>query len=48
VRGVVDGDLLGVFAAGLPPSRQKAVAADMDRSPHEVLKKLEDLRNRVL
>jgi splicing factor 3B subunit 3 len=47
VRDVVDGDLCEQFAA-LPPAIQRRVAEDMERSPAEVLKKLEDLRARIL
>lgn len=45
---MIDGDLCDVFAT-LPAARQRAIAADLDRAgPHEVLKKLDDARNRVL
>ncbi|WIA12061.1 hypothetical protein OEZ85_012138 [Tetradesmus obliquus] len=47
VREVVDGDLCGQFAA-LAPAKQQAVAAELDRSPGEVLKKLEEMRNKIL
>jgi splicing factor 3B subunit 3 len=47
VREVVDGDLCTQFAA-LPPAKQQAIAAELDRSPGEVLKKLEDVRNKLL
>jgi splicing factor 3B subunit 3 len=46
-QDVVDGDLCEAFAS-LPAARQKAVAADLERTPGEVAKKLEDVRNRVL
>jgi splicing factor 3B subunit 3 len=47
VREVVDGDLCAQFAA-LAPAKQRAVAGELDRSPGEVVKKLEDMRNKVL
>ena len=43
---VSHGDLCEAFAR-LPFERQAALAADLDRTPAEVVKKLEDLRNRV-
>lgn len=34
---------------GLPGLRQRQVATDLERgAPHEVLKKLEDIRNRIM
>eukprot|EP01114_Cavostelium_apophysatum_P007242 TRINITY_DN1917_c0_g1_i4.p1 TRINITY_DN1917_c0_g1~~TRINITY_DN1917_c0_g1_i4.p1 ORF type:complete len:1150 (+),score=351.82 TRINITY_DN1917_c0_g1_i4:48-3497(+) len=47
VKNVVDGDLCEQFAA-LEPEKQKQIADELDRSPMEVLKKLEDIRNRLL
>jgi splicing factor 3B subunit 3 len=47
VKNVTDGDLCEQFAA-LSPDKQKSVAEDLDRTPAEVLKKLEDIRNRLL
>jgi hypothetical protein len=32
----------------LPPAKQTEIAADLDRKPGEVLKKLEDIRNKIL
>ena len=32
----------------LTPAKQAEIAADLDRKPGEVLKKLEDARNKVL
>ena len=46
-QDVIDGDLCETFAS-LPLARQKALAEDLDRSPHEVLKKLEDVRYKML
>jgi splicing factor 3B subunit 3 len=47
VKELVDGNLCELFAS-LPAESQKTIAADLDRSPGEVLKKLEDTRNRLL
>ncbi len=43
----MDGDLCEAFSA-LPYSRQKAIAADLERTTAEVTKKLEDVRNRII
>ena len=43
----MDGDLCEMFV-GLTPVRQKAIADDMDRTPHDILKKLEEVRNKML
>ena len=32
----------------ITPDKQKAIAEELDRNPGEVLKKLEDVRNRIL
>lgn len=47
VREVVDGDMCSQFAA-LPLSKQQAIAAELDRTPGEVLKKLEERRNAII
>ena len=47
VKGVVDGDLCEYFTK-LPLAKQKEIADEMDRSPGEIVKKLEDLRNRII
>ena len=47
VRNVVDGDLCSQFPA-LPAAKQRAIAAELERTPGEVLKKLEDVRNKIL
>ena len=47
VKNVADGDLCEQFAL-LPAEKQKSVAEDLDLTPTEVLKKLEDFRNRLL
>jgi len=35
-------------AVQLSPAKQSEIAADLDRKPGEVLKKLEDARNKIL
>ena len=47
VKDVIDGDLCEAFGA-LPAARQKAIAGDLDRTPQDVWKKLEDTRNKIL
>jgi splicing factor 3B subunit 3 len=47
VRHCVDGDLCGQFPS-MPAAKQKAVADELERTPGEVLKKLEDMRNKIL
>ena len=47
VKEVADGELCELFSQ-LPNDVQLAVASDLDRSPGEVLKKLEDIRSRLL
>lgn len=47
VRDVVDGEMCSQFAQ-MPAAKQKAVAAELERSTGEVLKKLEDVRNKIL
>jgi len=42
-----DGDLCEQYAL-LDPSKQKSIAEELDRTPSEVLKKLEDIRNMIL
>ena len=43
VKAVVDGDLCEQFSR-LPAQKQSAIAAELDRTVGEVLKKLEQLR----
>ncbi|KAG2485365.1 hypothetical protein HYH03_015856 [Edaphochlamys debaryana] len=47
VRACVDGDLCGQFAS-IPVKKQQMIAESMDRTTGEVLKKLEDIRNKIL
>lgn len=44
VKAVVDGDLCEMFAL-LPPDRQVAIAGELDRTPSEVGKKLDQIRS---
>ena len=46
-KDVADGDLCAEFLA-LPADARRRVAADLDRTPADVAKKLEDARNRGL
>jgi len=46
-KGVVDGDLCETFSL-LPTASQARVAAELDRSPEEVLRKLDEVRGRLL
>eukprot|EP00003_Mantamonas_plastica_P007341 TRINITY_DN1616_c0_g1_i10.p1 TRINITY_DN1616_c0_g1~~TRINITY_DN1616_c0_g1_i10.p1 ORF type:complete len:1073 (-),score=445.40 TRINITY_DN1616_c0_g1_i10:154-3372(-) len=47
VKAVVDGDLCEQFAQ-LPQDKQESIAEELDRTVQEVLKKMEDMRNRVV
>lgn len=47
VKDVVDGDLCEQFAM-LKPDLQRRIAEELDRTPGEVLKKLEDIRNKIM
>ncbi|CAL5225226.1 g8014 [Coccomyxa viridis] len=46
VKDVIDGDLCEQYSQ-LPAQKQKQIADDLERSPGEVLKKLEDIRNQI-
>ena len=47
VKAVVDGDLCEQFSA-IDYAKQKAIATDLARTPNDVAKRLEEIRNRVL
>jgi len=47
VKDVIDGDLCEQFST-LDATKQKSIAEELDRTPSEVMKKLEDIRNMVL
>ena len=46
VKDVIAGDLCEQYSQ-LPAQKQKQIAEDLERSPGEVLKKLEDIRNQI-
>ena len=46
-QAAIDGDLCEQFST-LEPSKQRAIAEEMERVPSEVTKKLEDFRNKIL
>ena len=45
IKNVIDGDLCEQFNT-LEPHKQKSIAEELDRTPAEVSKKLEDIRTR--
>lgn len=45
LQNVIDGDLCEQFNS-MEPNKQKNVAEELDRTPPEVSKKLEDIRTR--
>ncbi|URE12489.1 Splicing factor 3B subunit [Musa troglodytarum] len=47
VKDVIDGDLCEQFPT-LPPDLQRKIADELDRTPGEILKKLEDVRNKII
>jgi splicing factor 3B subunit 3 len=47
VKDVIDGDLCSQYPAQAA-AKQKSIAEEIDRTPGEILKKLEDMRNKVL
>lgn len=47
LQDVIDGDLCEVFST-LHYDKQKAIAADLERTPAEVLRKIEDIRAKIL
>ncbi|KAK1265384.1 hypothetical protein QJS04_geneDACA017915 [Acorus gramineus] len=47
VKDVIDGDLCEQFPT-LPPDLQRKIADELDRTPGEILKKLEDARNKII
>ncbi|CAI7765258.1 unnamed protein product [Closterium sp. NIES-53] len=47
VKDVIDGDLCEQFPS-LSLELQKKIAEELDRTPGEILKKLEDIRNKIL
>jgi len=47
MKGVIDGDFCTTFN-GLSPEEQRSIADELDRTPSEISKKLEDLANRIM
>lgn len=47
LQDVIDGDLCEQFPM-LNAETQRKIAEELDRTPGEVLKKLEDIRNRII
>jgi len=47
VKGTVDGDFLQMYNA-LPPDEQRSIADELDRTPAEVSKKIEELMSRII
>lgn len=46
-KDVVDGDLCDQYSS-LEFNKQRVLAEELDRTPPEVMKKLENLRNKIL
>lgn len=46
-QDVIDGDLCEQFPT-LPIDLQRKIADELDRTPAEILKKLEDARNKII
>jgi splicing factor 3B subunit 3 len=47
LQDVIDGDLCEQFPS-LPADMQRKIADELDRTPGEILKKLEDIRNKII
>jgi len=47
LKGVVDGDFCSIYNR-LPPEEQRAIAEELDRTPAEVAKKLEEMASRII
>ena len=47
VKGVIDGDFISVFNR-MPPEEQRAIADELDRTPAEISKKLEEMAAKIL
>lgn len=45
MQNIIDGDLCEQYNS-LDAAKQKQIAEDLDRQPHEVAKQLEDIRTR--
>ena len=47
IRAVIDGDLCEQFS-NIEIAKQKLLADELDYTPSEVLKKLEEVRNKII
>lgn len=47
MQDVIDGDLCEQFPT-LPMDMQRKIADELDRTPGEILKKLEEIRNKII
>lgn len=47
MQDVIDGDLCEQFPS-LPLDMQRKIADELDRTPGEILKKLEEVRNKII
>jgi len=47
VKNVIDGDMCEQYST-VDAEKQKSIAAELDRAPNEVMKKIEDIRNRLM
>jgi len=47
LQDVIDGDLCEQYPS-LPADMQRKIADELDRTPGEILKKLEDIRNKII
>ncbi|KAL6757649.1 hypothetical protein V8C86DRAFT_1626164 [Haematococcus lacustris] len=47
VKDCVDGDLCSQYPS-VPNAKQRSIGEELTRTPGEVLKKLEDIRNKIL
>lgn len=47
LRNVIDGDLCEQFS-NIDLQKQRLLADELDRTPAEVLKKLEEIRNKII
>ncbi len=46
-QNVIDGDLCEQFAL-VDPEKQKQIGSELDRTPMEIMKKLEEIRSRLM
>lgn len=46
-QDVIDGDICEMYGS-LEYARQKRIAEELDRTPADVLRRLEEMRNRLL